>query len=131
MSGSRLCFFNIGVRWAALRLVETVPVTSELLMMAVRQGSRVGRHVINRSAGIGSRGDDLTGEFLMRSATWSIARGKNLDRSNGAKQHRALDNPGHKINEIGQSRNHANQNSSNKEFSNRPFSEHNTIKHTS
>ncbi len=44
----------------------------------MRTGRRVGRHDLNRSAGIGSKEEDLTGEFLINLSTSASVRILNL-----------------------------------------------------
>ena len=74
-----MCFLIIGVRYASLRSGETLPVVRELFMMAVRGGNSCGKHLRNRSAGMGSRADDLTRDFLIKSATSLSVRGLNSE----------------------------------------------------
>ena len=45
----------------------------------------MGRLALKRSAGIGSRGQDLMGDFLMRSWTSPVVSGVKLDRKDSAR----------------------------------------------
>ena len=44
----------------------------------VRAGKKAGRHDLNRSAGIGYKGEDLMGEFLLNLSTSDSVRILNL-----------------------------------------------------
>ena len=45
------------------------------MTISVKTGRRVGRLALKRFAGIGSRGQDLMGDFLMRSWTLPVVSG--------------------------------------------------------
>ena len=49
-------------------------------MISVRAGSREGSLALKRSAGMGLRGQDLMGDFLMRSWTSPVVSGVMSDR---------------------------------------------------
>ena len=63
----------MGLSWADFNDEGTINCWRDRLTIDVRTGRRVGRQDLNRSAGIGSREEDLIGEFLISlSTSWFL-----------------------------------------------------------